>query len=143
MRAARANGSSRGRERLLAELAQRVVAALEQLACDRQTGAGAAKPLRRCPVVVVVRAGAPGRAERGLEQRPPQRRWTLTAQVPGRAAPVGLVDGDVQADIADRVARAREAARVTELGEDRDRRHLANPELAHQRTASRLAARIA
>src|SRR5215218_260094 len=142
MSAARANRSLRRRQRLLAELAQRVVAALEQLARDRQPGAGAAYALRGLAVVVAVRAPAPGRAERGLEQRPPQRRRTLAAQMPGRAAPVGLVDGDVQAGIADRVTRRGEAPRVAELGQDRDRRHLADAELAHQRAAAWLPARI-
>src|SRR5512132_2602870 len=110
MRAARANGSSGGRERLLAELAQRVVAALEQLACHRQPRAGAAEALGRLAVIITVRAPGPGSAERGLEQRPPQRRRPLAAQMPGRAAPVGLVDSDVQPGIADRVARGGEAA---------------------------------
>src|SRR3954468_17596400 len=117
MRAARATGSSGGRERLLAELAQRVVAALEQLARDRQPGAGAAETLRRLAVVVAVRAASPRRAERRLEQRPPQSRRPLAAQMPGRPAPIGLMHRDVQPGVADRVTRRREPARVAELGE--------------------------
>src|SRR6187551_2681889 len=111
MRAARANEASGGRQRLLAEFAQRVVAALEQLARDGQARARGAGALGRLAVVVAVRAAAPRRAQRGLEQRPAQRRWALAAQVPGRAAAVGLMHGDVQAGIADGVARAGEATR--------------------------------
>src|SRR4051794_30622175 len=62
--------------------------------------------------------------------------------MPGRAASVGLMHGDVQPAIADGVTRAGEAARVAELGEDRDRGHLADAELAHQRAAAALAAGI-
>jgi hypothetical protein len=80
---------------LLAEFAQRVVAALEQLARDRQAGAVAAKPLGCFDVVVVVwRAGSAG-ALGGLEERPAQRRWPLAGEPAGSAAGVGLVDGDV------------------------------------------------
>src|SRR3954452_25292155 len=143
MRAARANRCSCGCERLLAELAQRVVAALEQLARDRETGAGAAEALRGLAVVVAVRAPVSGGAQGGLEQRPARRWRALAAEMSRRAAPVGLVDGDVQPGIADRVARGGEAPRVAELGQDRHGRHLADAELAHQGAAARLSARIA
>src|SRR6187200_2986995 len=63
--------------------------------------------------------------------------------MPGRAASVGLMYGDVEPGIADGVTRAGEAARVAELGEDCDRGHLADAELAHQRAAAGLAAGIA
>src|SRR3954451_13620017 len=142
MRAARANESSGGRQRLLAELTQRVVAALEQLARHREAGGGAAGAFCGLAVVVVVTAAAPRRAQRRLEQRPPQRRRALAAEMPGRAAWVGLMHGDVQPAIADGVTRAGEPARVAELGEDRDRGHLADAELAHQRAAAALAAGI-
>src|SRR5918999_3820413 len=56
VRAARAWPTLRGLQRLLAELAQRVVAALEQLARHRQAGADGAEPLRRLGVVVTVGA---------------------------------------------------------------------------------------
>jgi hypothetical protein len=52
---ARITTLSGGRQCLLAELAQRVVAALEQLARDRQAGAVAAQALGGLPVVVAVR----------------------------------------------------------------------------------------
>jgi hypothetical protein len=48
-----------------------------------------------------------------VEEQPRARRRALSAQMPGRAAPVGLVDGDVQPGIADGVARRREPARIT------------------------------
>ena len=60
------------------------------------------------------------RRKGGLEQGPAQRRWSLTGEVSGGAGLVGLVHGDVQAGVADRFARGREAAGVAELGEDRD-----------------------
>jgi hypothetical protein len=53
--------TSRGLQRLLAEFAQRVAAALEQLARDRQARAICAQSLRRLAVVVAVgAAGASG-----------------------------------------------------------------------------------
>src|SRR3954453_9038013 len=100
MRAARANGSSRGRQRLLAELAQGVVAALEQLARDRQPGAGVTETLGGLAVVVAVRAPRARGAQRRFEQRPAQRRRPLAAEMPGRPAAIGLMDGDVQARVA-------------------------------------------
>src|SRR3954452_25090023 len=112
MRAAGANESSGGRQRLLAELTQRVEAALEQLARHREAGGGAAGAFCGLAVVVVVGAAAPRRAQRRLEQRPPQRRRALAAEMSRRAASVGLVHGDVQPGIADGVTRPVEAARA-------------------------------
>src|SRR4051794_29000844 len=58
-RGLRADLRSCGLERLLAEFAQRVVAALEELAGDRQAGTVAAEPRGALAVVVVIgRAGA-------------------------------------------------------------------------------------
>src|SRR3954464_8403822 len=74
---------SGGRDRLLAEVSERVKAALEQLAGDGQAGAIAAESLRCLEVVVVVGRGGPARALRGLEQRPAQRGWSLARQSPG------------------------------------------------------------
>ena len=54
--AARTSGGSCGLERLVAEFAQRVVAALEQLAGEREAGAVAAEPLGGLEVVGAVRA---------------------------------------------------------------------------------------
>jgi hypothetical protein len=81
-----------------------VVAALEQLARDRQAGAVAAEPLGSLLVVGAVGAGRASCVLRGLEERPAQCRWPLAREVPGRAALVGLVNGDVQAGVADRLA---------------------------------------
>ena len=61
--------------------------------------------------------------------------------MPG-AAPVGLVDRDVQPGVAHRLPRGGESPAVTELGKDRDRRQLADPVMGIQRPASRLAARV-
>jgi hypothetical protein len=57
------------------------------------------------------------------------------------ASLIGLVHGDVQAGEPDRLARGREPLGVAELGQDRDRGQLPNPELAQQRFAARLVAR--
>jgi hypothetical protein len=59
-----------------------------------------------------------------------------------RAALVGLMHGDVQAGVADGVARGGEPARVAEPGEDRDRRQRPDAVVAHQRPAAGLAARV-
>src|SRR3954454_20972937 len=106
MRAARANESSGGRQRLLAELTQCVVAAPEQLARHREAGRGAAGAFCGLAVVVVVTAAAPRRAQRRLEQRRSQRRRALAAEMPGRAASVGLMHGAVQPGRVDGVTRA-------------------------------------
>ena len=66
----------------------------------------------------------------------------MPAQAPGRAALIGLVHGDVQADVADGVARGGEPAAVAEFGEDRDRRQLTDPVVAHQRLAAGLVAGV-
>ena len=50
--------------------AQRVVAALEELACERQAGAVAAEPLGRLPGSIVVGRAGPAGALGGLEERP-------------------------------------------------------------------------
>src|SRR3954469_12084959 len=121
MRAARTDRRSCGLQGPLAEFAQRVVAALEQLACDGQAGAVAAEPFGRLLVVVVVGGAGPAGALGGFEERPAQRRWALAREVAGRAAGVGLVDGDIQAGVANGRARRAKAARVAEFGEDRDR----------------------
>jgi hypothetical protein len=63
----------------------------------------------------------------------------LAGEAARRATRVGLVDGDVQAGVAHGLARGGEAARVAELGEDRDRRQRADPVVAHQRAAAGLA----
>jgi hypothetical protein len=62
--------------------------------------------------------------------------------MPGRAALVGLVHGDVQARVADRQARGREAPAVAQLDQDRDRGQRADAVVAHQRAAADLAARV-
>ena len=54
---------------------------------------------------------------------------------------VGLVDGDVQAGVADDVAGVLKAADVAELGEDRDRGQAADSvDLLDQRAAAGLLA---
>src|SRR5205823_4856087 len=76
-----------------------------------------------------------------LEQRPAQQLGPLVREVAGRAFAVRLVDGDVEAGVADGVVGAREAARVAELGQDRRRAHRPHPVQArHQRAAAGLAA---
>jgi hypothetical protein len=79
---------------------------------------------------------------RRLRERPAQRRRALARQVPGRAALIGLVHGDIQAGVTDGVPRGGKAARVTELGEDRDRGERADALVRHQRSAARLAAPV-
>ena len=53
------------------------------------------------------------------------------------------MDRDVQAGVTDRLPAGAEAARVAELGEDRDRGQLTDAVKAHQRATSGLAARVA
>src|SRR5215207_5508200 len=98
---ARTEGSFGGLERLVAEFAQRVVAALEQLACQREAGAVAPETLGGLLVVTAVGAARPPGGLGGLEQRPAQRRRSLAGEVPGGAALVGVMDGDVQPGVAD------------------------------------------
>ena len=96
-----------------------------------------------CEVVVAVGAALARRATWAASiQRPAQRRRPLAGEVPGRAALIGLVDGDVHPGVADRLARGGEPGAVTELGEDRDRGQLPDPVVRHQRLAPGLAARV-
>src|SRR3954466_3237677 len=83
-RTARAPETVSGRlQGLISEFAQRVVAALEQLASDSQARAVTPEPGRRLLVVGVVGAArAPGQL-RGLVERPAQRRWALAGEVSG------------------------------------------------------------
>src|SRR5215217_7985576 len=78
----------------------------------------------------------------GLVERPAQRRRALARQLPGRAALIGLVDGDVQAGVTHRVPRRGESPGVAELGQDRDRGQRADAVARHQRAAARLAAPV-
>src|SRR4051794_17840122 len=127
-------------QRLVFEFAQRVVPALEQLAGDGQAGTVAAEPSSGLFVIGLVgAAGAPGELRRLIE-RPAQRGRALAGQMPGSPALVGLVDGDVQAGVANGMPRREEPVRVAELGEDRDRRQRADPVVAHQGPAAGLAA---
>src|SRR6201989_2841523 len=88
----RAPGNSGGLKRLLAELTQRVVAALQKLARDRQARPVTTNALLGLEVVGAVRAALPtARDLRGLIQRPAQRRRPLAGDVSRRAAPIGLV----------------------------------------------------
>src|SRR5262249_41721134 len=127
-------------ERLLAEFAQGVVRASAELAGDREAGAGVAEPLGDLEVVGVVgRAGA-GRADGRLVERPAQQLGPFVREVAGGALVVGLVDGDVEAGVADRVVGGREAAAVAELGQDGGRAYWADSVQAlDQRTAAWLA----
>src|SRR5687767_6760549 len=83
--------------------------ALEQFARDGQARAVATDALGGLEVVVAVRAAGVTGDLGGLVERPAQRGWSLAREMPGRAALIGLFDGDVQAGVADRVARVREA----------------------------------
>jgi len=62
--------------------------------------------------------------------------------VPGRAAPIGLVHGDVHPGVADRLARGAKPRAVAQLGQDRDRGQLPDLVVTHQRPAARLTARV-
>jgi hypothetical protein len=77
---------SGGQQALVAEFAQRVKAALEQLAREREAGAVAAEAFGRLVVVGAVGAAGPPRGLGGLEQCPAQGRWSLAGEVPGGAA---------------------------------------------------------
>jgi hypothetical protein len=87
---------------LVAELAQDVEAALEQLAGEGEAGAVAAESLGGLVVVGAVGAAGPPRGLGGFVERPTQRGRSLAGEVSGRAALIGLMDGDVQAGVADR-----------------------------------------
>jgi hypothetical protein len=84
-------------------------------------------PLAHLQEVVVVGRGLPGGLLAGLVQRPTQHRRALVREVAGSAPGVGLVEGDVQAGVADSVVGACEAAAVAELGEDRGRADRPDP----------------
>jgi hypothetical protein len=119
-----------------------VVGPFEQLAREREAGPVATDPGGQLLVVGAVGAGREARALRRFVQRPAQRRWSLAGEVPGRAVIVGLVDGDIQAAVADDIARVLKAADVAELGEDGDRGQAADAvDPLDQRTAARLFAR--
>src|SRR5205085_9640903 len=107
-------GWSCRRERLLPELAQGVVAALEEPARDRQAGAVAAEPLGSLGVVGAVGALRPARDLGGLVQRPAKRRRTLPGEVAGRAALVGGMDGVVQDGVANRLPGGVKAGAVAQ-----------------------------
>src|SRR6266508_10121 len=130
-----------GGERLVAELTQDVVRAPTELAGNREAGAVVVDPLGNLQVVAVVgRTGAGGR-QRRLEQRPAQQFRPLVREVAGRAFLAGLVNGDVEAGVADGVVGAREAAGIAELGQDRGRTHRPDPvQAGHQGAAAGLAA---
>src|SRR5215210_1202726 len=142
MRAARAPQRLDGRQALVAEFAQGVEAALEQLARQGEAGAVAAETLGGLVVVGPVGATGPARRLRGLEERPAQRGRALAREVPGGAALVGLVDGDVQPGVADGATRGGEAPCVAEFGEDRHGGQLADAVVAHERPAAWLAAGV-
>src|ERR1019366_8177133 len=94
-----------GLERLLAELTQRVVAARQEFARDRKTGAVAAESLSGLVVVAAIRTARTPCGLRGLVERPAQHRRSLAGEVAGAAALVGLVDRDVQPGVAHRLPR--------------------------------------
>src|SRR5712692_5955661 len=92
-----------GGECFVAEFAQDVVGASAELAGDREAGAGVVEPLGDLEVVGVVgRAGAGGRDGR-FEQRPAQQLGSLVRATARLALAVRLVDGDVEAGVADGV----------------------------------------
>src|ERR671934_931567 len=94
-----------------------------------------------------LRLGGSSRGRASLFGRRPRRPRTapsaawgaLPAQMSRRAALIGPIHGDVQADVADGVARGGEPAAVAELSEDRHRGQLTDAVVAHQRLAAGLA----
>ena len=116
----RARSGGDGLQGLVAERAQEVVAAFQEFARDRDAGAVAADPLGELFVVRTVGAARSTRGLRSFIERPAQRGRSLAGEMPGRAALVGLLDGDIQAGVPDRVAGVLEPAGVTELSNDRD-----------------------
>jgi hypothetical protein len=68
---------------LVAEAAQEVVAAFEELACDRDACPVAADPLGELFVIGPVGAARATRGLRGFIERPAQRRRSLAGQVSG------------------------------------------------------------
>ena len=105
---------------LITQGAQPVVAATGQLAGHRQPCPAGAGPTGEPGVVGVVRAGRLVGVHGALIQRPAQRRRPLPGQ--RRAAlvlAVGVVDGDVQPGVPDRVPGGGEPAGVAEFLPDR------------------------
>ncbi len=70
------------RDGLVAEVFEEVVAAFEQLARERETGAVAADPLRELLVVGAVGAVREAGALRGFVERPAQRGRSLAGEMP-------------------------------------------------------------
>src|SRR6266516_5039302 len=131
-----------GGEGLIAQFAEDVVGVSAELACKREAGAGVVDPLGDLEVVAVVGRADAGARERRFEERPAQYFGPLMGEVAGRALAVGLVDGDVEAGVADGVVGGGEATRVAEFGEDRGRAHRPDAVQARdQRAAAGLAAR--
>ena len=135
-------GSSCGRESLLAEVFEGVVQRLSSLrASERQARL---RPSRRGGLqeVVMVR-GRSRRRPGGLIERPAQRGRALAGEVPGRAALVGGMHGDVHAAVADHLARGGEPAESPSSARIATLRERADPVVAHQRPAPWLAAGVA
>src|SRR5205807_8193047 len=99
----------------------------------------AAESLGCLQVVLAVRAALAVNRLGGLVERPAQRGRSPAGEVAGSAAQIGLMDRDVKARVADRLARGGEPACVAELGEDRDRGQMTDPVETHQRLAAWLA----
>ena len=92
-----------------------MVAAFEQFAREREAGAVPADPGGQLLVVGAVGAGREAGALRGLVECPAQRGRSLAGEAPGSAVIIRLVDGDVQAAIADDVAGVLKATDIAEL----------------------------
>src|SRR6201989_3281031 len=138
----RDRGSGDGRERVVAQFFEDVVAAFEQLALEREAAAFPAEPGAQWLVIAAVGAGGESGALRRFVHRPAERWRSLAGEVSGGAVIVGLVDGEVQAAIPGDVAGVLKAADIAELGEDRDRGQRAHSvDLVDQRAAARLFAR--
>src|SRR6266540_2848295 len=92
-----------GGECFVAEFAQDVVGAPAELAGNRKAGARVVEPLGDLEVVgVVERAGASGRHGR-FEQGPAQKLRSFVRETARCALAVRLVDGDIEAGVADGV----------------------------------------
>ena len=113
--------SGGGREDLVAQVPQGVMAAAGELAGDRQQRQLAIQAgLDLLEVGVIGRAGASG-VNGGLIQCPAQQNRALSGQMPSSATAGGRVDRDIQSGVAHRVIGAAEPARVSHLGPDRHR----------------------
>ncbi len=108
----RTGSSLDGRERVVAEVSEGVVTALEELARDCEQRPVMPKASRGLAVVVVVRGALARRDLRGFIQRPTQARRALTGQMPGSASLVGGVHGDIQAGVAEGLPGGREPLAV-------------------------------